>query len=49
LSRPGVDGATTPAHTTSDHTKKNKEFTKGVEAGTEIAPLYLSGVSDEWN
>jgi hypothetical protein len=39
-----VDGATTPDHTTSDHIKKNKEVTEGVEAGTTIAPLYFSVV-----
>jgi hypothetical protein len=44
-----VDGATTPAHTTSDRTKKIKKGTKGVVVGTEIAPLYFSGVGDEWN
>jgi hypothetical protein len=44
-----MDGATTLAHTTYDHTKKNKEVTEGVEVGTGIAPLYFSGVGDEWN
>jgi hypothetical protein len=40
----GVDGGRTPTHTASDHTKKIKEDTEGVAAGTEIAPLYFSGV-----
>jgi hypothetical protein len=39
-----VGGATTPVHTTSDHTKKIKEGMEGVAAGTEIALLYFSGV-----
>jgi hypothetical protein len=39
-----VNGTTTPTHTTSDHTMKYKEVKEGVEVGTEIAPLYFSGV-----
>jgi hypothetical protein len=39
-----VDGATTPAHVTSDHTKKNKEVIEGVESSIEIATLYFLGV-----
>jgi hypothetical protein len=39
-----MDEVTTPAHTTSDHTKKIKEGTEGVVPRIEIAPLYFSRV-----
>jgi hypothetical protein len=39
-----MDGATTPAQATSDHTSKTKENKEGVVGGTEVTPLYFSGV-----
>jgi hypothetical protein len=39
-----MNEATTPTHTTSDNTKKIKEGTEGVAAGTEITSIYFSGV-----
>jgi hypothetical protein len=38
----GMDGATTPAHTTSDRTKNIKENTEGVAEGMEITHPYFS-------
>jgi hypothetical protein len=40
----GVDGAMTPAQATSDHISKTKENKEGVVRGTEVTPLYFSGV-----
>jgi hypothetical protein len=39
-----VDKATTPAQATSDHTSKSKENKEGAAGGTEVTPLYFSGV-----
>jgi hypothetical protein len=39
-----MDGATTLAQATSDRPKKVKENTEGMVGGTEITPLYFSGV-----
>jgi hypothetical protein len=40
----GMGGGTTPAQANSDRTKKVKENTEGVVGGTEVTPLYFSGV-----
>jgi hypothetical protein len=44
-----MDGATTPTQATSDHTNETKENKESVAGGTEVTPLYFSGVGDEWN